>query len=212
MPKRPSRDEAPPLSARLAPGQHVTALVVDDSTVSRRILASLLESAGLQVITATGGIEAVNLTRQHHPHVIFMDVKMADLDGFSATRKLAADDETKAIPVIAVTASAFGDTRQAAKDAGCADYLPKPVRAEALFASLKAHLGVQFVWETDDGRTRPEAAIETAPHHAELAQRLREAIAIGAIADLQSLADELTSGSSGRCRPRPQDRHTRVGF
>ena len=48
---------APPLDARLAPGQHVTALVVDDSTVSRRILASLLESAGLQVITATGGIE-----------------------------------------------------------------------------------------------------------------------------------------------------------
>ena len=46
------------LDARLAPGQHVTALVVDDSTVSRRILASLLESAGVQVITATGGVEA----------------------------------------------------------------------------------------------------------------------------------------------------------
>ncbi len=54
-----SDDSQPTLFARLAPGQQVTALVVDDSTVSRRILASLLESAGLQVITATGG------TRRH---------------------------------------------------------------------------------------------------------------------------------------------------
>ena len=53
----------PTLYARLAPGQQVTALVVDDSTVSRRILASLLESAGLQVITATGGLEGIDLAR-----------------------------------------------------------------------------------------------------------------------------------------------------
>ena len=79
-----------------------------------------------------------------------MDVKMADLDGFSATRRLAADESTKNIPVIAVTASAFGNTRQAAREAGCVEHLPKPVRAEALFAALKTHLGVQFV--TEKGR------------------------------------------------------------
>ena len=56
--------------------------------MSRRILASLLESAGLQVITATGGLEGIELAREHRPDVIFMDVKMADLDGFSATRRL----------------------------------------------------------------------------------------------------------------------------
>ena len=83
--------------------------------------------------------------------------------------------------MIAVTASAFGDTRQAAHDAGCADYLPKPVRAEALFGALQTHLGLRFV----NGRPRTpppeEATIGTTPRHAALAARLRDAVAIGAI-------------------------------
>src|SRR6185503_6323913 len=73
---------APPLDARLADGEDVLALVVDDSTVNRRILAALLESAGVRVISAAGGVEAILLARKHRPHVIFMDLKMADLDGF----------------------------------------------------------------------------------------------------------------------------------
>jgi CheY-like chemotaxis protein len=184
----------PPLSARLAPGQQVTALVVDDSTVSRRILASLLESAGLQVITATGGLEAITLARQHHPDVIFMDVKMADLDGFSATRRLAAEESTRTIPVIAVTASAFGNTREAATDAGCIEYLPKPVRAEALFAALRTHLGLAFVWEVDDVAAGSKGAIQSAARHAALSARLREAVEIGNITDLHALASTLAVG------------------
>ena len=202
LPLVPAEDDAPvhaqerdrpPLDGRLAPGQHATALVVDDSTVSRRILASLLESAGLQVITATGGLEGIGLARQHRPDVIFMDVKMADLDGFSATRRLIADEATRDIPVIAVTASAFGDTRRAAMDAGCADYLPKPVQAEALFGSLQRHLGLEFVSGAPEG---PAAAVTPglAPRHAALAGRLREAVGIGAISDLQAIADTLAAG------------------
>jgi CheY-like chemotaxis protein len=109
--------DEPTLYAKLAPGQRITALVVDDSTVGRRILASLLDSAGVKVITASGGIEGVTLTRTHHPDIVFMDVRMADLDGFEATRRLAADESTRDIPVIAVTASAMGDMRAAARDA-----------------------------------------------------------------------------------------------
>ncbi len=184
--------------ARLAPGQHATALVVDDSTVSRRILASLLESAGLQVITATGGIEGVGLARQHRPDVIFMDVKMADLDGFSATRQLIADEATADIPVIAVTASAFGDTRQAAEDAGCADYLPKPVQAEALFGALQRHLGLEFVSGAPEGPA-PAVTLGVAPRHAALAGRLREAVAIGAITR--------SPGDRRHARRRRRERH-----
>ena len=78
-----------------------------------------------------------------------MDLKMNDLDGLEATRRLARDPVTAAIPVIAVTASAFGDIRQAARDAGCVDYLSKPIRAQALFAMLQTHLGVRFVSGSD---------------------------------------------------------------
>jgi PAS domain S-box-containing protein len=186
-------DSQPTLYARLSPGQQVTALVVDDSTVSRRILASLLESAGLQVITATGGFEGMTLARTHRPDVIFMDVKMPDLDGFSATRELAADAAVKHIPVIAVTASALGDTRKAATEAGCVDYLPKPVRAEALFASLQKHLRVEFEWDAEE-HSPAVRAIPPAPHHPGLAAKLRDAAAIGAITDLHTLAHSLAGG------------------
>jgi CheY-like chemotaxis protein len=166
---------------------------VDDSTVSRRILASLLESAGFQVITATGGLEGIDLARKHHPHVVFMDVKMADLDGFSATRRLGADPATAGIPVIVVSASAFGDTRQAAKDAGCVAYLPKPVRAEALFATLQTHIGAQFVRSDQDMPVESVVVSNPAPN-AGLAVRLRDAVAIGDFGVLQAIADELIGG------------------
>jgi PAS domain S-box-containing protein len=184
----------PALTARLAPGQEVTALVVDDSTVSRRILASLLDSAGLHVITAAGGFEGIELARTHRPDVIFIDVKMPDIDGFAATRRLRADASTASIPVIAVTASAFGATKEAAAEAGCVAYLPKPVRVDALFAALQDHLGLQFVWGSDDeSADLVDAGAD--PRHAALAARLRDALAIGAVSDLNAIADELATGS-----------------
>jgi CheY-like chemotaxis protein len=123
-----------------------------------------------------------------------MDVRMADLDGFEATRRLAADESTRDIPVIAVTASAMGDMRAAARDAGCVAYLPKPVRAESLFAALRTHLGVLFVFEKDE-QPKPAEPIEIAPRHAELAPRLREAVEIGAVGDLQTLSEMLQAGN-----------------
>jgi CheY-like chemotaxis protein len=121
-----------------------------------------------------------------------MDVKMADLDGFSATRRLAGDETTKAIPVIAVTASALGDMRKAAREAGCTAYLPKPVRAEALFTALSTHLGVKFVRDTPEDHAQGPAT--PMPKHAPLAARLKDAIAIGAITDLQTIAETLAAG------------------
>ena len=75
---------------KLDDGKEVWEKIVDDSTANRRILASLLESAGVRVITAAGGLEAIQLTRTHRPEVVFMDLKMADLDGLEATRRLDA--------------------------------------------------------------------------------------------------------------------------
>src|SRR5262249_27228173 len=109
----------PALDARLAPGQSITAMVVDDSTANRHILSSLLESAGVRVITAAGGVEAIERARVDRPQIIFMDLKMDDLDGFEATRRIARDPATAAIPVVAVTASALGNSSQRAREAGC---------------------------------------------------------------------------------------------
>ena len=128
------------------------------------------------------------------PDVIFMDVKMADLDGFTATRRLAADERTARIPVIAVTASALGDSRQAAKDAGCVAHLPKPVRAQAVFAALQAHLGLIFV---SDGlpTVLDQMHAGSVMHDPKLAARLRAAVAIGDVTELEAIAAVLVRGS-----------------
>ena len=185
---------APPLDARLAEGEEVSALVADDSTVNRRILAALLESAGVRVITAAGGHEAIALARKHLPQVVFMDVKMGDLDGLEATRRLKGAAPTAAIPVIAVTASAFGGTREAAREAGCVDYLQKPVRAEDLFAMLRTHLGVRFVAGSRPAPQPSDPAVEDGPRRRDIAARLAEAASVGSITDLETLAQELVSG------------------
>jgi PAS domain S-box-containing protein len=184
---------APPLDARLAPGQRLTALVVDDSTANRRILASLLESAGVHVITAAGGFEAIDLARAHRPQVVFMDLKMNDLDGLEATRRLARDPATAAIPVIAVTASALGDVRQTARDAGCTDYLSKPVRAQSLWAMLQTHLGVRFV-SGSDHRAARDPSLADLDRRLEIGIRLRSAVALGDVRDIQELAQHLIQG------------------
>jgi CheY-like chemotaxis protein len=187
---------APPLDARLADGEEVSALVADDSTVNRRILAALLESAGVRVITAAGGHEAIALARKHLPHVVFMDLKMGDLDGLEATRRLKAAAATAAIPVVAVTASAFGDTREAAREAGCVDYLPKPVRAEDLFATLRTHLGVRFAAGSQPPLRPSDPVVEDGPRRRDIAARLAEAASVGSITDLETLAQELVSGGA----------------
>ena len=190
--ERDADPAAPLLNARLAPGQELLALVVDDSTVNRRILAKLLESAGVQVITAAGGVEGVELTAKHRPNVVFMDLKMPDLDGLEATRRLREDPHTAHIPVIAVTASAFGDTRKAARDAGCTDYLPKPVRAEVLYAMLHDRLGLRFV--SEDEAPAMTAALPELQRREAIASRMKDALAIGAVTDIETLAQELASG------------------
>jgi len=185
-----------PFDARLAPGEELTALVADDSTVNRRILAALLESAGVRVITAAGGLEAVQLTSEHRPDVVFMDLKMSDLDGLEATRRLRFNPQTKDIPVIAVTASTLGDKRQAALDAGCADYLAKPVRAELLFGALQTHLGARFVHGSEMKAAAPPPDYSKTPRRGEIAGRLRQAITIGDVTDLEGLAQELVDGDA----------------
>jgi PAS domain S-box-containing protein len=191
---RPDTEEVPlPLDARLAPGVDVTALVVDDSTASRRILATLLESAGVRVITAAGGLEAIELARTHRPEVIFMDLKMSDLDGIEATRRLGGDPATAEIPVVAVTASAFGTTRQTARDAGCVDYLSKPVRAESLFAMLQTHLGVHFVTGGDHA-VPSKFHLTDVERRRGIAGRLRDAVALGDVSEVQAVAKDLAAG------------------
>jgi PAS domain S-box-containing protein len=190
-----SKPEEPLFDSRLAAGELLTALVADDSSVNRRILATLLESAGVQVITAEGGAEVVALTAEHKPDVVLMDLRMHDLDGLQATRQILANPTTSKIPIIMVTASAFGDSRQAAFDAGCVDFISKPIRAEELFEKLQHHTGAHFVAseEVDEDR---DIVLPADGSVREIGKRLHEAATIGNISELDAIVIELARGSA----------------
>src|SRR6185295_15561690 len=184
-----ARDEAEPaLGSHLAPDSNLTILVADDSTVNRRILASLLESVGAQVITASGGVEAVELALKYRPNLVLMDLRMPDLDGLTATRRILAEPETENTVVIMVTASAFGDSRQAALDAGCADFVVKPVRAEHLFRKLQQHLHVRFVDSSDKMPSEEGVIIPKGRHMVDLGVRIQDAASIGNVSELELIA------------------------
>ncbi len=193
--------DLPSFNARLAPGQTIVAMVVDDNLANRHIMSSLLESAGVRVVTAAGGRDAIARAQADHPQIIFMDLKMNDLDGFEATRTLASDPATSSIPVVAVTASALGNSRQRSRDAGCVDYLSKPVRAELLYGMLQTHIGAQFISEPEpappgDGDLAVlDRRSEISGQLRDAVARLRDAISVGDVGAIQQLAGALMQGS-----------------
>jgi DNA-binding response OmpR family regulator len=139
----------------------------------------------------------VEHARRFRPDIILMDRRMRDLDGLEATRRIHDDAATAHIPVIAVSASTFSDSHEAARQAGCVDFLPKPVRAEALFSALQRHLGVTFVAGPAAEPPHGRAAVPF-PRPADggrdglaLARRLRSAAAVGDVAEIEAIAGEL---------------------
>jgi len=126
-----------------------------------------------------------------------MDLRMPDLDGLTATRRILAEPGMEKTFVIMVTASAFENSRQAAMDEGCVDFIVKPIRAEHLFRKLQQHLHVRFVDSSENVPTSEGVDLPTGSHMADFAVRLKEAASIGNVSELDHIALELSSlGSS----------------
>jgi PAS domain S-box-containing protein len=115
-------------------------LLVEDNAVNQQVATELLESAGASVKVANHGGEAVKiLTEGDQPppfDVVFMDLQMPEMDGFTATRLLRARPELQDLPIIAMTAHALVEERQRCLDAGMNDHVSKPIDPDALFATL----------------------------------------------------------------------------
>ena len=112
-------------------------LVVEDQEDNRRILRDLLTSVGYEVLEATTGEDGVVAAARHRPDLILMDIQLPGMDGIAALRELRADAATRAIPVIAVTASAMTHDRQRILAAGFDGYQTKPIRVLEFLAAVR---------------------------------------------------------------------------
>jgi PAS domain S-box-containing protein len=116
-------------------------LVVDDNHMNRRVLRSMLQNFGCEVIEAHDGPTALDLAARELPSLVLMDIQMPGMDGMTATKALRQNLVTKAIPVVAVTAHAMQGDAERFLDAGCVGYVSKPVARTALAAAVDRALG-----------------------------------------------------------------------
>ena len=115
-------------------------LIVEDVEYNRDLLVQLLEEE-YEIVTAADGAAGIEAAARERPDLILMDLSLPGVDGWEATRRLKAEPETEAIPVIALTAHAMQGDEERARACGCDDYLTKPIDEDQLFAKLARLLG-----------------------------------------------------------------------
>jgi len=115
-------------------------LVVEDQPDNRKILHDLLTSVGYEVISAENGMAGVSTAAKERPDLILMDIQLPLLDGYEATRRIKANPELRAIPIIVVTSYALSGDETKAKAAGCDAYVTKPFSPRALLAKIREYV------------------------------------------------------------------------
>ncbi len=186
-------------------GPQRNVLIGDDNPENRSVLRYLLAPLKFGIIEACNGQEAVEKMLTLHPDLILMDMVMPVADGFEAARKIryyesrmhqppsSVDKLPVRTPIIAITAKAFINDKQKCLDAGCDDFIPKPVNVDELLEKLQRHLNLK--WLYDDAKSVADESDGTAsPIESPDPEDLKSLIQFASVGDIRSIrryADKL---------------------
>jgi CheY-like chemotaxis protein len=132
----PPAAESIPVIHRL--GANRTIMVAEDEPINMLLISEVLHKMGFSVIKAGNGMEVLKLLQDHDPDIIFMDINMPEMDGYTATRAIRRLDGPHAdIPIIALTADAMTEDKQRCLDAGMNSFISKPFRLEEIESVLQ---------------------------------------------------------------------------
>ena len=112
-------------------------LLVEDNELNRNMMVRRLNRAGMEVITAGNGQQALDIMHAEQPSVVLMDMNLPVLDGWAASRRAKGDKSIRDIPIIALTAHATEAHKVYALEAGCDDYATKPVDFPGLLTKIR---------------------------------------------------------------------------
>jgi CheY-like chemotaxis protein len=115
-------------------------LVVDDNPTNLKLVSDVLGFEGHEILKAVDAEEAQIILAQTLPNLIFMDIALPGMDGLTLTRKLKADERTRHVRIVALTAFAMKGDDQKAFDAGCDGYITKPIDTRTLPAQVAGFL------------------------------------------------------------------------
>jgi CheY-like chemotaxis protein len=186
----------------IAPGQKISCiLVAEDQLDNLRFVVHLLKSAGLIVVEAHDGEEAVQIFEKHHPDLVLMDLRMPFMDGIESSRRIRAIDAGKSVPIIIVTASVFEEQRQQILKEGVDDFIRKPIDTGELFQKLQQYLKIQFTYEPvievkSDffDKRKLQDMFNSIPEH--IAMELRQAVRDLDLTQFKTLLSQLSTQES----------------
>jgi DNA-binding response OmpR family regulator len=127
----------------LPPPQRSTILIVDDNLKNLKVLLDLLKDFDFDISVAKSGEEALRRVSRRTPDIILLDVMMPGLDGFETCRRLKANEATREIPVIFMTALTDVESKLKGFEIGGVDYITKPIEYQEAIARLNAHLTIR---------------------------------------------------------------------
>lgn len=116
-------------------------LIVEDNELNMKLLHDVLEAHGYHIMQSRQGGTAHPLAREHRPHLILMDIQLPDISGLEAARHLKEDEETRDIPIIAVTAFAMAGDERRTLESGCDAYIAKPIRLREFLDTVETFVG-----------------------------------------------------------------------
>jgi CheY-like chemotaxis protein len=115
-------------------------LIVEDHPVNARLFTAVLEAGGYQICCATDADAALAALSSFQPQLILMDLNLPGMDGIELTRQLRADERTRNLVIVAVTAHAMRGDEEKARAAGCNGYISKPINALTFSATVGGYL------------------------------------------------------------------------
>jgi CheY-like chemotaxis protein len=115
-------------------------LIVEDQPLNRQLVRDVLQSKGYRTLESETAEEGLRLAREHLPALVLMDIQLPGMNGIEALKQLRADPLTRAIPIIAVTASAMQQNRQEILSAGFDGYQPKPINIKVFLQAVREAL------------------------------------------------------------------------
>ena len=114
-------------------------LIVDDDERNAKLACDVLELAGMRTLSAATAAEGIALASAHRPDLVLMDLRLPDLGGAEAARRLAADARTARIPVVALSAMPVADASAWLREAGFAAYIEKPIEVRELPGQVRRY-------------------------------------------------------------------------
>jgi two-component system cell cycle response regulator DivK len=121
--------------------QQTTVLCIEDNPANMILVERVVEAEGHKLLKAEDGTEALNLLSGIVPDIILLDINLPGIDGLELARRFKADERLSPVPLIATTAQVLVGDRERCLEAGCDDYLPKPLDIRRLREVIRQHLG-----------------------------------------------------------------------